>query len=198
MAALEGACMSEMPFSLLVPLESGHAEQEAGEEVEQMAADDGGDEEGAAAAADVAEALEALGCGPLHRAHHQGPAAGEAQRELMPPPPPRPVASCQPPPAGLSREQLAAAVLAATDAAHPSAAGWGASGAEEGMADSFAGAAPQARPLEQPAGSPAGPPGGTRRSCRLAVLPPAAAAPAGLMAGGAPTWQMHQVRRRAG
>ena len=196
MAALEGACMSEMPFSLLVPLEGGHAEQEAGGEAEELAAD-GGDE-GAAAAADVAEALEALGCGPLHSAHHQGAAAGEPERGLMPPPPPRPVASRQPPPAGLSREQLAAAVLAATEAAHPSAAGWGTSGAEEGMADSFGDPAPQALPPEQPASSPAGPPGGTRRSCRLAVVPPAAAAPAGLMAGGAPTWRMHQVRRRAG
>lgn len=187
MAALDGACMSEMPFSLMV--EGGPA-AEVGDVAEQLALA----AKHEAAAADVAATLEALGCGRLQGGPRQGAAAGEHERELMPPPPPRRVAARQPP-AGLSREQLAAAVLAATEVAHPSAAGWDASDTDEGMADSFGGPTTEAMPPEVPAGPPAEPPGGARRSCRLAAVVPGAPADS-LAAGRSPAVQMRQVRHK--
>lgn len=187
MAALDGACMSEMPFSLMV--EGGPA-AEVGDVAEQLALA----AKHEAAAADVAATLEALGCGRLQGGPRQGAAAGEHERELMPPPPPRRAAARQPP-AGLSREQLAAAVLAATEVAHPSAAGWDASDTDEGMADSFGGPTTEAMPPEVPAGPPAEPPGGARRSCRLAAVVPGAPADS-LAAGRSPAVQMRQVRHK--
>lgn len=107
MAALDGACMSEGPFSLMVPPEvlplEGGPVAEGGDRACVVEA----------AAADVAVALEALGCNAPRGTLRQ---AGEHERELMPPPPPRQMVARQLAPAGLSREQLAAAVLAATEA----------------------------------------------------------------------------------
>lgn len=130
LAALDGACMSEGPFSLMVPPEAVLLEGgPAAEGGDRACVDE-------AATADVAVALEALGCNAPRGALRQ---AGERERELMPPPPPRQMSARQLAPVDLSREQLAAAVLAATEA------GRAAPGSDERMADCrLAAAAPAA------------------------------------------------------